>query len=190
MNLNLIDFSEICDRSFATMLNRDKTYTRSDYGIVVQSPNADVRKCFSITMDIHLKDKKSIYDHNFVVRSCKPSENWRLKHIGKRFVNMIEPRRIVSVIGKIGINMEIGPGWECYFEEYFRSLNFKKLEVPEVDFDDIFSTLSVTEIITSDRYTQPVCLSDSNRLIDHTAPEVPKFIRNRIIEKMSEVKLL
>ena len=189
MKINVIVFSELCDKSFSAMLSNPKTYVSTDTGIYVPPPNKDAKERFNYVMGLFIKKVLSTTDTNIVIRSCKPNENWRLKHVGKRYADMVKSNRFTSVAQNNGMPFEIGIGWEKYFDDYFKSLNFRKIEVPETDTDDIIKILSITEQIEL-KSEKPVCIVDSNKLIDRTVENIPKYIMTAVnsayMEAMSE----
>ena len=189
MKVNVIIFSELCDKSFSAMLSNAKTYISTETGIYVPPPNKDAKERFNYVMGVFIKKALSPSDKNIIVRSCKPNENWRLKHVGKKYADMVKSNRFTSVIQNNGIPFEIGIGWENYFDEYFKNLNFRKIEVPETDTDDILSILSITEQFELAEH-KTSCIIDSNKLIDRNVTSIPKYIMTAInnvyMEAMSE----
>lgn len=189
MKINVIIFSELCDKSFSAMLSNPKTYVSTDTGVYVPPPNKDAKERFNYVMGLFLKKALSSANKNIVIRSCKPNENWRLKHVGKKYADMVKSNRFTSVANANNLPLEIGVGWEKYFDDYFKNLNFRKIEVSETDTDDIIKILSITEQFTVNQHT-PTCLIDSNKLIDRSVENVPKYImtaiNNAYMEAMSE----
>src|SRR5574344_2150411 len=124
MNINFIDYAELCDRAFASMLNNANTYIKTECGVFVPPPNKEIKQLFSYSIGVFAKEKFSQYDRNLLVRSCRPNDNWRLKHVGKRYSNMIESKLMLPVNGKI--NIDISSGWDDFFDDFFKKSSFKK----------------------------------------------------------------
>lgn len=184
--VNLIDYAELCDRAFSAMLRYEKTYVRTGSGcIYVPSPGPDVRKAFAKCLDACVKEKFSPYDANFIVRSCRPCDNWRLKHVGKKYRNMVEPRRLVPVASKVQV--DVGSGWDAFLDSCFDSFRFVKFEVEGVDYDDAYDVISVTDAVTGMKYTSPVVVMDANRLMDRSAP-VPGAVSSQVVRSFTEAK--
>lgn len=189
MKINLIDFAEICDKSFAAMLNNEKTYIGTETGIYVPPPNAEAKERFLSCIMIFIKEKFSPYDKNYLVRSCRPSDNWRLKHVGKKYANMIESKIMVPIQKKNERKIEIGSGWNDFFDDFFKKASFKKLEVPGVDVSDIIDVLSISETVINMKYKDQICLIDGNLNIDHSVA-IPKYIMQEVNKSFTTVEAL
>lgn len=186
MKINVINFAELCDRSFASMLTNPKTYCETETGIYVPPPNKDARQRFNYVMNLFIEKLTDKQMPNLIVRSCLPSENWRLRHVGRRFNNMIKDNRMVSVKRSHDKPFEIGSGWDNYFNEYFKNLRARKIEVPEADFKDVISVLQISETLKLSDYKAPICLMDVNELIEHADVKIPKFVISNINRQFME----
>ena len=189
MNINLIDFSAVVDMAFVTMMKHEKTYSKMvDGRIYVPNPGEEVKKCFARCMEAHMKEKFSPFDSNFLVMSCRPCDNWRLKHVGKRYSNMISPNRF-SVKNEMMVG--IGPLWEGYLSGYFEKCGFKKISLPDVDYDDIYDVASISDVVTNVKKYDPVCICDANRMIARSDEvQIPKFVMSEVSKAFTEENLV
>lgn len=184
--VNLIDYAELCDMSFSAMLKYEKTYIRTAGGtIYVPPPVQDVRKAFSKCLDACVKAKFSPYDGNFVVRSCRPCDNWRLKHVGGRYRNMVEARRIVPVKSKVPL--ELDSSWAAFLDRCWAQFPFVKFEVDSVDYDDVYDSIALTDSVINMKYSTPVVVVDANRLIDRSAA-LPMQVTSQVNRAFTEAK--
>ena len=184
--VNLIDYAELCDMAFFAMLKYDKTYVKTGSGdVYVPAPGPDVRKAFTRCLDACVKQKFSPFDGNFIVRSCRPCDNWRLKHVGGRYRNMVEPRRLVPVRSKVPV--ELAAGWESFLDSCWESFRFARFDVEGVDFDDVYDVIALTESVISMKYASPKVVMDANRLIDRSA-KMLRSVAAAVVRTLTEVR--
>ena len=183
MKINLINFTQVCDGAMLALLRHDRSYVARDGRIYVIPPSPEFRKFLENKMQEEMKKLFAPDAKNFFVRSCLPSDNWRLKHVGKRFSNIIIPHRLIPTE-----KMELSTSYISFFDDFYNKFSGKKLEDQKFDFIDIITAAAElyelpTTIIYESKY-----LFDANGLIDRSA-KMPPFVHSELMDLLSNATM-
>lgn len=173
MKISFIEVSKLADLTISTLLQDPRLYHKVENGtIYIPPPTPKVKTAFMAMMSKFLHDLTNKDTEVYIVKSCKMADNWRLKHVGKRYINMVKTGSIVSKP-----NIDLGQGWEEIFNEWFSKQTNKKIEIDNVDVIDMYAIISVLRKFATTQYhkDEAKCLYDGNCDIDHL-PAIPKFV--------------
>ena len=179
MKINLINFTQVCDGAMLALLRHDRSYVTRDGKVYVIPPSPEFKKFLENKIQEEMKKLFAPDSKNFLVRSCLPSENWRLKHVGKRFSNVIIPHRLIPTE-----KMELSTSYISFFDDFYNKFTGKKLESQKFDYIDILAAAAeIYELPTTIIYESKY-LFDANGLIDRSA-KMPSFIHSELMDLLS-----
>lgn len=173
MQINFVKLSEIVDATMGKLLQDSRLYFRNPdtKSVYIPTPNSKVKSAF-LTMADKIYEEIDGGRGTIVLKSCQVADNWRLKHVGKKFLPVIRSGEIFSLP-----DVCLGPGWQAVFDEWYKKHNGKKIDVDGCDALDICSVAKLTREVYELKWGKEniICLYDGNCDIDHSSP-IPKYI--------------
>lgn len=179
MKINFIDYLSACGNALSAIIQHPKTSIKTDCSIYILPPNMEIKKFFNYNLTNAIKTAFDPTAVNFVVRSCFPCDNWRLKHVGKKFHGAIYASDI-----RVHKEFELGNGWIDFIDELHGKMVYSKFSVECADIDDIRTIVSGMHEV-SVKYSTNNIVFDANTAIDHTSA-MPEYVSKMIASAMTD----
>jgi hypothetical protein len=183
MEINLINFTQVCDMAMGSLLRYNRSYVNRDGMIYVIPPSQDFKNYLEKQMTETMKSLFISSAKNLFCRSCLPCNNWRLKHVGKKFQNVIFPHRLMQ-----SCTIEISTPYLDFFDAFYEKWKNCKLEHENGDFLDLMSVISEIHTLSSSKVYDSTYVYDSNSLIDRST-KMPPFVHSELVEAINNATM-
>jgi len=185
---NLINYPAICDESIIKLFAaRPETYIKVDGGVYVPPPSASTKAVLAKILDETHRSKVVPGKTNIIIHTCKPCNNWRLKHVGSKYSGVLTKAWYNIVIVE-NLNVDINHIMFTFIDELLKNNNEKCISISDVDALDITNYFSEHYGMSTTLATiePPRVFSDANLLINHES-EILHYVKTKIASSITTI---